>query len=258
MVFFKPKKKQQSRGASSRKPKPSRTFSWGWLFSLTLVLMLSFVLMGVYQGGKKILAQPVSRVVVKGEFLHVDKNRVIAEVEPFLVDGFVMLDLEAVRQQLMQQPWIFDVSLERHWPDELVIAVIEQRPIAQWGEHGFLNHRGELFVPAAKQGAVPGLPVLHGPDDSVEVVMNYFRELSETLASQNLTLASLELDRRGGWSVQLQNNIKIEFGRAEVMEKLSRLLLAFESGLSEDFAKISTIDMRYSNGFAVAWRQQKS
>ena len=43
-------------------------------------------------------------------------------------------------------------------------------------------------------------------------------------------------------------------GREQVGEKIKRLALVWESGLSQQVKQIKTIDLRYPNGLAVAWK----
>jgi cell division protein FtsQ len=246
--------KGASRGASNRRPKPSRVFNWKKLLPVVGVLSVLLVVAAVIQGGRLIVAQPVTRVVVNGEYQYVDKQAIIQQVEPFLAAGFVRLDLSGIREQLIEQPWVYEAMIARHWPDEIAITVVEQTPIAHWGKTGFLNHRGELFKPT-KTFVIAGLPYLQGPDDEAERVMSHFRELNVTLAADSLALEKLELDGRGSWSAQLANGIEIVFGNGELMGKIRRLLFAYELGLSAEFERIKTIDMRYNNGFAVAWQQ---
>lgn len=246
-----------TRGASSRRPKPSRVFNWKKLLPLFGLLGVMLMAAAVYQGGSLLLAQPVTRVVVNGEYQYVDKQAIVQQVKPFLAAGFVRLDLSGIRDQLILQPWVYDVMIARHWPDQIAITLIEQTPIAYWGKDGFLNHRGELFKPA-KIDAIAGLPRLQGPDNEAERVMSHYRELNSALAADNLALQELALNERGSWSAQLANGIDIVFGSGELMGKIRRLLFTYELGLSAEFERIKTIDMRYNNGFAVAWRQQKS
>ncbi|WP_101760171.1 cell division protein FtsQ/DivIB [Oceanicoccus sp. KOV_DT_Chl] len=73
-----------------------------------------------------------------------------------------------------------------------------------------------------------------------------------------MELKKLALTESGNWSLVLTNGIEVELGDSEVMEKMRRLLATYAQGLSADFAQIKTIDMRYSNGFAVGWRSEKS
>ncbi len=251
------KKKSKGRGASSKSPQLRPVFNGKKLIPLVALLLLSGAAMAVGMGMERLFAQPVTLVKVNGEFVHVDRQEVANQVEPFLDKGFVQLNLVAIREQLLKQPWIFDVSIERHWPNALEIIVIEQVAIASWGEKGFLNYRGELFEPD-KRVSIAGLPSLNGPEGAAIEVMNHFRELSELLSPQGLELKELTLDERGSWSLHLESNVVITLGKSEIMEKMKRFLQSYQMGLEKDFARIESIDMRYSNGFAVAWRKQQS
>ncbi len=241
-------------GASSKTVKPSTPFNWKPLRKMSLVLVAGLVLSGALQVVNVVLSQPVTRIAVRGEFNHVDKEAVVNKVKPFLKDGFVMLDLQGIREQLIQQPWVFDVALARHWPDEIEITVEEQAVIARWGETGFLNHRGELFKPAASDVIRDDLPVLYGRDTDTELVVNHFRELSAVLVEHHLSLKKLQLNERNTWLASLDSGVEIIIGNGAVMEKMRLLLFAYEQGLSADFSQIQSIDMRYNNGFSVAWQ----
>jgi cell division protein FtsQ len=48
--------------------------------------------------------------------------------------------------------------------------------------------------------------------------------------------------------------IELVLGREQVGEKIKRLALVWESGLSQQVKQIKTIDLRYPNGLAVAWK----
>ena len=248
------RKKTSVSGASFNAVKPSTPFSWKPLRKLSLVLVAGLLLSGFLQVVNTVLSQPVTRIAVRGEFNHVNREAVASEVKPFLENGFVMLDLQGIRDRLLQQPWIFDVALARHWPDEIEITVEEQIVIARWGEIGFLNNRGELFKPAATSAFDDDLPVLYGQDSDTELVVNHFRELRSVLAEHNLILKKLRLNERNTWLASLDSGVEIIIGSGAVMEKMRLLLFAYEKGLAMDFDQIQSIDMRYNNGFSVAWR----
>ena len=264
MALAKPKRKP--RGASSKQLKPSTSYGfnlsnvnivWSKFVPLAICLVLLLVSAGLYQAVAQLLSLQVTRVAVNGEFRHIDKQLIAAEVQPFLVDGFVLLDLEGIRQQLIKRPWIFDVAISRQWPDEIVIIVMEQTPIALWGERGLVNHHGKVFTPdggRVELQGLEGLPQLSGPDNSVGQVMKYFRELREALLQHGLGLQQLVLNDRGSWSARLDDGINIVLGGAEVMEKMHRFLSAYQQGLAADFSEVTAVDMRYSNGFAIAWK----
>lgn len=253
-------KQKLARGASSTAPKapmPSRKINWQAMKRVLVAIAFLVFTSGLYLGAEALLLLPVTRVAVAGEFNHVNKATVVREVGPFLDSGFVMLDLDEIRSKLRQQPWIFEVSLERRWPDEVLITVEEQSVIAHWGKSGLLNHRGDLFRPKEAVSQIEGLPLLQGPDGETVKVMAHFSELNELLEQYHLSLERLSLSDRNTWSAQLKNGAEIVLGGSEVMTKMRRFLSAYEKRLSEDFSRIERIDLRYSNGFAIDWREAK-
>ena len=224
--------------------------------ALACVSLLVAVALGGFRAYDYMLSQPVNRVAINGEFVHVDKASLAAQVQPFLIDGFVLLDIEAMQQALTKNPWIVDVQVARQWPDHIDITVTEQKPVAKWGSKAYLNDKGELFEPQTPAVGIPDLPQLSGPAGSVEKVMKNFGELGEVLAEKNLRLKSLALNEQGVWSAHLASGMKIVFGEGDVMGKLQQLLLSRQTALGDEFDQIAAIDMRYSSGFAVAWQQQ--
>lgn len=254
MAIFKSK---QQRGAVSKKPtKPSRqNIPRVPLLPVLGVVGLLFVAVAIYQQLQSVLSQPVDRVAITGTLQHVDKNVLIEQLKPMLNGGFVLLDLDAIRKQLEQEPWIDQVRVVRRWPNQVLVDIREQQPIARWGQAGFLNHRGQLFEPKVVP-KVNSLPLLDGPSGESEQVMNNFRSLTELLRQRNLQLYSLLLDERGNWVAVLEGDVKITLGQDQIMSKMRRFMRSYQHALVADFERVESIDMRYSNGLAVAWKQQ--
>ena len=254
MVIFKSK---QQRGAVSKKPtKPSRqNIPRVPLLPVLGVVGLLFVAVAIYQQLQSVLSQPVDRVAITGTLQHVDKNVLIEQLKPMLNEGFVLLNLDAIRKQLEQEPWIDQVRVVRRWPNQVLVDIREQQPIARWGQAGFLNHRGQLFEPKVVP-KVNSLPLLDGPSGESEQVMNNFRSLTELLRQRNLQLYSLLLDERGNWVAVLEGDVKITLGQDQIMSKMRRFMRSYQHALVADFERVESIDMRYSNGLAVAWKQQ--
>ncbi len=253
----KPRRAAKARGASSKSTEVAR-FQWQKLLPFCFALIGSAMLVVVYQASLIFLNKPVARVLASGEFRYVDKQVVINEVQPFLAEGFIRLDLEGIRNQLLIQPWVFDVKVTRVWPDQIDIKVIEQTAIAKWGDNGFLNHRGEIFFPTKRKNGYTDfndLPRLHGPESRALDVVSYFRQLSEALKRHDLALNALTLNKRGGWAAQINNEVSVVLGDGEIMEKMKRFIDVYSETLTDHFDRVASIDMRYSNGFALAWRQ---
>lgn len=75
-----------------------------------------------------------------------------------------LVDVAAVRQRLLDRPWVADAQVSRRLPDKLVINIVERVPAAIWQVHGELTlidrdgHPLERVAPAK----APDLPLIIG------------------------------------------------------------------------------------------------
>lgn len=250
------KKQRKRTGASSVRPRPSSLprFKLPPLYPLVFILLATAVGLGTYQGVSWLGGLSVDRVAINGEFRQVERQQLAVLVEPFLDKGFVRVDLEGIQQQLEALPWIYQATVRRKWPDQLLIHVTEQTAIARWEGQGFINHRGEFFA-AEEVKAIDSLPLLQGPVERASEMMADYRDLGELLRQQGLVLSRLSMDERGNWLAVLDNDVTIVLGSDQVMEKVQRFVIAYQAVLAKKFEQVKRIDMRYSNGLAVSWRK---
>jgi cell division protein FtsQ len=254
-------KQQNSRGAVSRN-KPSRTINLSRLqplLSAVACLVVSALVISAVSG---LISQPVERVVVNGEFRNVVRQSISDEVTPYLTGGFIFLDLQGIKTQLLARPWVYEVAVSRKWPNQIVIAVTEQTPIARWGSNGFLNHRGDVFESTSAMAVSEQLPRLHGPLGSSGKVVGHYSEWRKMLQQKKINIYQLELAKNGGWSALIGagengHRVPVAMGSGDVMAKMRRFIGAYDDLLAEDFARVARIDIRYNNGLAIAWRSEE-
>ncbi len=74
------------------------------------------------------------------------------------------LDLEALRQTVLQVGWVEEARIVRLMPDTLVIAVVERKPLAVWQHDGksYVIDRLGRVIPKAHPGRFPTLPLIVG------------------------------------------------------------------------------------------------
>jgi cell division protein FtsQ len=197
--------------------------------------------------------RPIKQVQIEGAFQFISSESLQRQIELYVKDSFLELELSDLKQQLEQNPWIDSVAIARVWPDKLIVRVVEQQPIAQWGKKGFLNMRGDI-VEVEKTTKIQALPLLQGDDRYAQEIMGQYLRIGKLFAQQNLVLAAMELDDTRAWTLTLQSGIRIKLGRERLWEKLQYLLTAKSGELGKDFHNIQLVDMRYPSGFAVTWK----
>lgn len=202
-----------------------------------------------------VLDRPIRQVVVQGPFERVSVLQVEAAIGDVRDMGFLGVQLDAVRERIVAIDWVDDAVVRRRWPAELEIVVIEQAPAARWGDSGLLNTRGELFVRDTRH-VPPELPRLLGPEGTERTVARRYLDARATLATVGYGLQALELDERGSWRMELSNGIELRLGRADFDERLRRFARIAAPLLLPQVADVGYVDLRYSRGFAVGWRQR--
>jgi len=228
-----------------------------WLLSLAILGLLFAAGAGVLKNtGAPLL--PIKSIELLGTMQHLDGKQVEQAVASSLRAGFFSVDVKAVKQEAEQLPWAQSVSVRRVWPDQLQIAVTEQKAMARWGDKAVLNAAGELFYPPA-QAMPTDVVQLNGPKGSQHMLFNQYRELQDILAEQGLKISRLSLDKRRAMEMELDNGIHLMLGKVRGLSEsaalISRFTQAYGKLLAHGPKKISSVDLRYANGFSVQWAE---
>ncbi len=225
----------------------TRTPLLHWLLALGVILAL--VLFCRYW----LSLQTVKHVRIEGNLKNVDKPALQEAITAFLKEGMLHLPIKDIRQQVLKNKWVDDVRIQKRWPDTLHLLVTEQRPVAHWQKAAYLNYRGEAFFP---QHIVEfdELPALSGPEGNGADVLGIYQHLSAIAASRGMRVASLDLDELGSYSATLNNGVLLALGSIGVEQNINTFAFIFDKHLMNVQQKIKSIDLRYGNGMAVAWR----
>ncbi|GAB1256842.1 hypothetical protein NBRC116494_13440 [Aurantivibrio plasticivorans] len=198
-------------------------------------------------------ARPLNNIGIEGSFNYVSKQDISDLVSPFVVEGFLKAPISDIKSRLENEPWIETALVSRRWPDTLYISVIEQQPIARWSDYGFVNHHGDV-INIGRNEFLVDLPLLQGGEELSLKMMNDYQQLTQQLRPYKLAIRELLCDDLMSWRVVLSNGIEITLGRDEIMEKMRRFLLVYNTSLRAQVENIASIDLRYGNGVAVKWK----
>lgn len=195
---------------------------------------------------------PLRAVQIDGEFRKLSKAQLQSAISSVVRGGFFTVNVEAVRRAAESLPWVESATVRRVWPDTLQLHVVEQRAAARWGEDGVLNMRGQLFKPEAAT-IPPKLPRLNGPQELRRRVMENYIAMTAALAPIGRRVQALALDKRRAWVVTLDSGVELKLGRDDALKRLERFVRVYPTLFAAREAELRTVDLRYSNGFAVRW-----
>ncbi len=223
------------------------------LVEVGIVIGLLTALVVAYYWLRNPVSLPIRHVYVEGDLRHVSDAEVTGLSSKPGFAGFFYTDLRGIEASLEQLPWVKSVSVRRQWPDMLIVSLQEQTPVARWGSDALLNSAGEIFTPNNVR-EFTDLPVVFGPLEQSRTLVKRFHDINAMLESVGLNLRALAQDDRHAWHLLLGNGIPVALGRDNPDARIQRFVRSFSQVITTRSAQIAAIDLRYTNGFAVSWR----
>ncbi|MFO7809312.1 cell division protein FtsQ/DivIB [Guyparkeria sp.] len=224
---------------------------WAWRVGLWLAFFTAVVLVSQRVWLK--LQSPVAVLEIDGANRFATEERVRQELWPALGQGIWTVDITALRKRLMEDAWLTEVRITRKWPDRLLVDLQTHQPIATWNGERLLSAAGVVFEPQRRPVDLR-LPQLAGPAGSQWTVWERYTSLTPVLAGVGMELTGVAMSPRGSLSLSLASGAVIQTGQESLEARLQRLLDVYPDTLAGKMDQVERIDLRYSNGFAVAWR----
>lgn len=235
-----------------RKRQPS--FQISWKLAIHVIFFISFVIVGIlYIDQPKSLPQfPIKEVKVIGA-RHINHQEVQRALTPLVSKGFFGVEVEAIKDKIMQISWVSEVSVRRIWPNQVWVMIVEKNPIASWNKMSLLSSGGDLFIPHGE--TVPSdLPSFTGPEGKQIYMLQYYNRINSLLRPLHFKVAHLELTPAHLWSVTLNNGMKLTVDHKDFLTRFSHFVKVYPRIIGDRAADVDYIDLRYPNGFAVRWK----
>jgi len=231
---------------------PSLSLRWhkSWNWSLLLLPLL----LGAHYLAQIDRLLPVRSIQLQGSFEHLDQREVEATLQDYIGQGFFSLDILRMQQALQDMAWTETVSIRRIWPDQIRVAILEKKPVARWDDDHLLSDSARVYP--ADTRAFAHLPLVHAANHSPAWVLRQFDRLQARFEGVDERLVSLRVDSRGAFDIELINGLQIKLGRDDIDHKIDRLANIYLRQILPRREQIERLDLRYSNGFAVAWKKE--
>jgi cell division protein FtsQ len=229
-------------------------FSLGVVLITLLFLIATSGVVWVYTGMVAQERWPIRWLEIDGSFERVSAEQVRARLAPLVTGSFFTVDSKAMRESAGEMPWVSGVTAQKTWPDTIHVTIHEYTPVAHWVGDRLLGAKGQQFsVPAAED--IQGLPWLQGPEAQLDLVFENWIKFDEKLILIGQQIERLTLDPRGSWSAHMSGGTEVKLGKGDVYKNLDMLVSTWTGLMQGQSMPPISIDLRYTNGFAVLWPQ---
>jgi len=226
-----------------------------WMVQLVLLALLVLVVIVTLDLLGDPMALPVRTVRVEGKLDYLDRGELQKSLGGVLGASFATLNLAKLQQAAESLPWVAEATVRRLWPDGVLVRVEERVPVARWGDSALLSDSAESYQPDNLE-QFGALPLLQGPAGSEAELWRSYREFNWVFAPLPQAIAGVRQFDRGGWEVAFDNGLVMLLGRQGGELQLSGLVRLLRGPLSPLLPRMAYIDLRYSDGFAVGWRDR--
>lgn len=227
--------------------------------SLTFVMLYNYLLTSPYM--------KLAHVEIRG----VDKdirNELLQMCGLTSEQGLLSLKLEALKKRMETHPWVRTATVERRFPNTLIVEVQKEEPVmlVLLDQFFYMNREGRLFKPVSRDEEMdfPILTGLSGTDpaqneklDQTAHVLNVLKAQEDRWSLQNLS--EIHLNKNGGISLYFNHfRAAIRISRhhpAHNMEELKQV--AKHLSKSGKINLVTQIDLNHVDGAIVTFGNSK-
>ena len=146
-----------------------------------------------------------------------DELRRAAEEAPLGNDrpAQALVDLDRIRESLLQFGWVKDARVSRRLPDTLMVDIVERTPAAVWQHQGRLSLiDGEgVVLTAVRLDRMPDLPLLIGPEANRQAVS--LQRMVDAVPTLKPQLASATWVGRRRWDLSFATGETVSLPESE-------------------------------------------
>lgn len=222
---------------------------------LFMALVVGLLLLILVMGGKALRDAPPAAIVVNSEGLSATQYQVLQQtMSEQRVDSFFTTDLQTLRDIAIGIAWVDQVSVTRDWERGIVIEALPKQAIANFGTERQVDAKGVVFVPAeSSELDQPKLATLQGQMTQAPVIMQQMQQINEWYAPLDMSVEDIILTPRMTWLIRFDNGLRVIVDNENTAQKLLSLSQLLGNQLSTRRDEMQSVDLRYKNGFTIAW-----
>lgn len=213
---------------------------------------------GLIMGARAFYQAPPTSVAVSAQGLSTLQYQSLTQaMQQQPTDNFFQADLQAIRDRALSLPWVDQVSVMRDWQQGIVVDVLPKQGVANFGSERLVDAQGDVFVPADSNDVGKANFVnLQGEPTQAPVIMQQMQQVNDWFAPLDLQVADMILTPRQTWLIQFDNGLRVIVDNENTAQKLMTLSHMLSSQLHDEQDKIQSVDLRYKNGFTIAWKPE--
>jgi cell division septal protein FtsQ len=206
-------------------------------------IILFLILLITYKSG--IFTFPIDEVKIISSDKNHNENKLDRLISSLYGNDLLLIDIDIIQKKIMSDDQIRYAEIKKSFPSTLEIKIFHHQPIAQYGNK-ILTSNGSLIDQVKDRNRFPVI-IDHSNDATFAGDIYMF-------STEQLDLIRLNIDKIEIYHSLIRiytDSLVLISDRSNFKKNIKRLILSFDEIHRVYGKKVTSIDMRYSNGFAI-------
>ncbi len=210
---------------------------------IIVYIILFLILLITYKSG--IFTFPIDEVKIISSEKNHNENKLDSLISSLYGNDLLLMDIDIIQKKIMSDNQIRYAEIKKSFPSTLEITIFHHKPIAQYGNK-ILTSNGTLIDHLQDKNRFP--IIIDHYNDAI-FAKDMFMFSTEQLDMIRLNINKIEIYHS---LIRIYTDSPILISdRSNFKNNIKRLILSFDEIHRVYGKKVTSIDMRYSNGFAI-------
>jgi cell division protein FtsQ len=209
-----------------------------------LYIIVVGILTLTYKSG--IISFPVKEISIITSDKKYNANKLNKYLDSLYGKDLLLISIDTIQKNIISDDWISDAEVIKSFPSEITIRIIQHEPMALYNNQ-IVSKTGILIK--SSTSSLKGLPIIIDKNKELTSAYDIYSISLFHLKKIDLVVKKIEIHHS---LIKIHTtSIVLITDRTNFEKNILRLVALFDD-LNNTYGKnITSIDMRYSNGFAI-------
>ena len=208
-----------------------------------LLLLLIVILTFTYKSG--IISFPIEEIEIISSDKKYNEKKLNKYIDSIYGNDLLLINIDMIQKNITSDEWISDVDVIKSFPSKLSIRIIQHEPLAVYNNQ--IMSKSGILISSSRN--LDNLPVIVDKQKKPTAAYDILSSTLVSLKKINLVVKKIEIYHS---LIKIYTtSIVLISDQTNFKKNIQRLVPSFSDLKNIYGKKITSIDMRYSNGFAI-------
>ena len=208
-----------------------------------LFILLIVILTFTYKSG--IISFPIEEIDIISSDKKYNEKKLNKFIDSIYGNDLLLSNIDMIQKNIISDEWISEVEVIKSFPSKLSIRIIQHEPLAVYNNQ--IMSKSGILISSSRN--LDNLPVIVDKQKNPTAAYNTLSSTLVSLKKINLVVKKIEIYHS---LIKIYTtSIVLISDKNNFKKNIQRLVPSFSDLKNIYGKKITSIDMRYSNGFAI-------